>query len=175
MRVIKALENRRLGRKLMRIITILATAALMGAGATAASAASVTKSIDVAAAPSAVWAAIGPFCSIKDWHPAIGQCTTDGKTPPTRTLVAKDGKATFVETETARDDKADSYSYKIDSSPLPLTGYVSTISVAAKAGGSTVTWTSTFTPAAGKDDAASGAVGGIYQGGLDAIKAKFAK
>ncbi|MGD0635382.1 MAG: SRPBCC family protein [Beijerinckiaceae bacterium] len=160
----------------MRMITILAAAALVGAGTAAAQAASVTKSIDVNAPPAAVWEAIGPFCSIKDWHPAIGQCTTDGKTPPARTLVTKDGKATFVETETARDDKADTYSYKIDSSPLPLTGYVSTISVAANAtGGSTIKWTSTFTPASGKDDAASDAVGGIYQGGLDAIKAKFAK
>jgi hypothetical protein len=160
----------------MRMITILAAAALIGAGTVTASAASVTKSIDVGASPAAVWAAIGPFCSIKDWHPAIGQCTTDGKTPPVRTLVTKDGKATFVETETARDDKAGSYSYKIDSSPLPLTGYVSTISVAANAsGGSTINWTSTFTPASGKEEAASGAVGGIYQSGLDAIKAKFAK
>jgi uncharacterized protein YndB with AHSA1/START domain len=149
---------------------------LAGAGITAASAATVTKSIDVNAAPAAVWAAIGPFCSIKKWHPAIGKCTTNGKKPPTRTLVTKDGAATFVEQETARDNKADSYSYAIKSSPLPLSDYVSTISVAKNsAGGSTVTWTSTFTPAAGKEDAASDAVGGIYQGGLDAIKAKFAK
>lgn len=160
----------------MRIMTVLSAAALLAAGMTAARAESVTKTADVKGTPAAVWADIGPFCSIKDWHPAIGKCTTDGKTPPTRTLVTKDGAATFNETETARDDKAMSYSYKINSSPLPLTGYVSTISVAANpAGGSIITWKSTFTPAAGKDAAASDAVGGIYQSGLDAIKAKFAK
>jgi uncharacterized protein YndB with AHSA1/START domain len=160
----------------MRMITILAAAALVGAGTVAASAASVTKSIDVNASPAAVWEAIGPFCSIKDWHPAIGQCTTDGKTPPTRTLVTKDGTATFVELETGRSDKHHSYSYEIESSPLPLSHYKSRISVSSNGtGGSTIIWKSHFKPAEGKKDAASEAVAGVYQAGLDAVKAKFAK
>ena len=160
----------------MRITSIMIAAAVLGAGTAAASADTVTKSIDVNGAPAAVWAAIGPFCSIQDWHPAIGKCTTDGKTPPTRTLVTKDGKATFVELQTARDDKAYSYSYAIKTSPLPLTDYVSTIKVEPKGKDmSTITWNSTFTPASGKESAAEGAVGGIYQSGLDAVKSKMAK
>jgi uncharacterized protein YndB with AHSA1/START domain len=71
----------------MRIRTTIASAALLSIGAGAASAASVTKSIDVDAPPAKVWAMIGPFCSISAWHPAIGKCTTDGKAEPTRTLV----------------------------------------------------------------------------------------
>jgi len=61
----------------MRIRTTIASAALLSFGAGAASAASVTKSIDVDAPPAKVWAMIGPFCSISAWHPAIGKCTTD--------------------------------------------------------------------------------------------------
>lgn len=160
----------------MRVSTIMLAAAVMGAGTAGASAASVTKSIDVNGTPDKVWTMIGPFCSIKDWHPAIGKCTEDGKTPPTRTLVTKDGKATFVEQQTARDDKDHSYSYAIKSSPLPLSGYQSTLKVEPKGSDmSTVTWTSTFTPASGKDAAAKDAVGGIYQAGLDSIKSKMAK
>ena len=160
----------------MRITTIIAAVAVFGAGATGASAATVSKSADVKGTPAEIWAAIGPFCSIKDWHPAIGTCTSDGKTPPTRTLVTKDGKATFVEEQTARDDKAHSYSYAIKSSPLPLTGYVSTLKVVEKGAGlSTISWNSTFTPAAGQEAAADAAVGGIYEGGLDAVKSKMAK
>jgi hypothetical protein len=159
----------------MRLITITAAAALLSLPG-AALAASVTKSIDVKGAPAQVWATIGPFCSIKDWHPAIGECTTDGKTPPTRTLVTKDGKAKFIETETARNEANFAYSYAIKSSPLPLTGYVSTLKVTPKGSDmSTITWSSSFTPAAGKDAAASEAVGGIYQAGLDSIKAAMAK
>ena len=136
----------------MRIRTTIASAALLSFGAGAASAASVTKSIDVDAPPAKVWAMIGPFCSISAWHPAIGKCTTDGNAEPTRTLVTIDGKATFVEIETARDEKGMSYSYAIKSSPLPLSDYKSTIKVEPKGEGlSTITWSSTFTPAAGKE------------------------
>ena len=158
----------------MPIKTTIAAAAILVIGAGAASAASVTKSIDVNAPPAKVWAMIGPFCSISAWHPAIGTCTSDdGKPEPTRTLVTKDGKGTFVEIQTARDDKGMSYSYAIKSSPLPLSGYVSTIKVVPKgANMSTITWSSTFTPAVGKDTDAQNAVGGIYQSGLDAVKAK---
>ena len=45
----------------MRIRTTIASAALLSFGAGAASAASVTKSIDVDAPPAKVWAMIGPF------------------------------------------------------------------------------------------------------------------
>jgi uncharacterized protein YndB with AHSA1/START domain len=143
----------------MRIRTTIASAALLSFGAGAASAASVTKSIDVDAPPAKVWAMIGPFCSISAWHPAIGKCTTDGNAEPTRTLVTIDGKATFVEIETARDEKGMSYSYAIKSSPLPLSDYKSTIKVEPKGEGlSTITWSSTFTPAAGKEASAEEAV-----------------
>ena len=124
----------------MRIRTTIASAALLSFGAGAASAASVTKSIEVDAPPAKVWAMIGPFCSISAWHPAIGKCTTDGNAEPTRTLVTIDGKATFVEIETARDEKGMSYSYAIKSSPLQLSDYKSTIKVEPKGEGlSTIT------------------------------------
>lgn len=158
----------------MHIGTIVA-ATLLSIAAGSASAASVTKSIDVNAPPAKVWAMIGPFCSISAWHPAIGTCTLDGKPEPTRTLVTKDGAATFVEIQTARDDKGMSYSYAIKSSPLPLSNYLSTIKVVPKGDDmSTITWSSTFTPVSGKETDADTAIGGIYQSGLDAVKAKAA-
>ena len=160
----------------MRMTTIITAAALLGLGTAGASAEAITKTADINGTPAQIWAAIGPFCSIADWHPAIGKCTTDGKTPPTRTLVTKDGKATFVELQTARNDAGYSYSYAIESSPLPLTDYKSTIKVEPKGTTmSTITWMSTYTPAAGKEAAAKDAVGGIYQSGLDAVKTKMAK
>ena len=133
-----------------------------------ATAASLDKSVDVGLAAADIWARIGPFCSIKDWHPAIGQCTDDGDV---RTLTTKDGKATFVERQTARDDKATTYSYAIEKSPLPITKYVSTLKVTPKGKDkSTVEWVATYTPVAGKDADAATAIGGIYQAGLDNIR-----
>ena len=155
----------------MRMQLILAGAAL-AAGTFSASAASVDKMIDVAAPPEKVWAMIGPFCSIQDWHPAIGKCTEQNGV---RTLVTKDGKATFVEKQTANDAKSMEYSYEIQKSPLPITGYKSTIKVTKKGDGSRVEWSSSYTPDKGKEDAANQAISGIYQGGLDNIQKMAAK
>src|SRR5512144_2964677 len=80
-------------------------AVALGFGAMPASAANLTRSIEVNGTPSAVWSVIGSFCAIKDWLPPVGMCIEDGKSPLTRTLVTKDGKASFVETETARNEK----------------------------------------------------------------------
>jgi hypothetical protein len=104
-------------------------------GISPASAAELIRSADVAATPAMVWSTIGPFCAIKDWHPLVGTCTDDGKVPPTRTLVTKDGKVTFVETQVARNDVEHTYSYNFVSSPFPVTQYVGTIKVAAKGNG----------------------------------------
>jgi len=149
---------------------------MFSAGASTAYATVLSRSVDVEASPAAVWSMIGPFCAIKDWLPPVGTCTEDSKVPPTRTLVTKDGTATFIETQTARSDTKHFYTYTFRSSPLPVTHYTATIKVAAKGKGiSTITWRGTYTPDHGKEKAANAALTGIYKAGLDAIKATFTK
>lgn len=148
----------------------------MGFGALPASAANLTRSIEVNGAPAAVWSVIGSFCAIKDWLPPVGMCIEDGKSPPTRTLITKDGKASFVEMQIARNDREYSYSYAFLSSPLPVTNYKATIKVTAKGEGvSVVTWTGTYTPDSGKEKDAIDALNGVYEAGLAGIQAKFIK
>lgn len=152
------------------------TVAFLAFSLSPASAATLSRSMDVKGSPSAVWSAIGPFCAIKEWLPPVGACIEDGKSPPTRTLVTKDGKAAFVETQTARNDAEFSYSYAFLSSPLPVTNYTSTIKVTAKGDGfSTITWTGSYTPDQGKEKAASEALNGVYEAGLAEIKARLTK
>jgi hypothetical protein len=142
-------------------------AVALSLGTFAASAANLSRSMEVNGAPATVWSAIGAFCAIKDWLPPVGMCIEDGKTPPTRTLVTK---------QTARNDKEHSYSYTFVSSPLPVTNYTSTIKVTPKKEGvSLVTWTGTYTPDSGKEKDANDALNGVYESGLAAIKAKLAK
>src|SRR4051812_15849222 len=165
---------------LKHTVAILSSVAAISGCAIASSApavaAMVSRSVDVDAAPADVWAAIGPYCAIKNWLPPVGSCTEDGKTPPTRTLVTKDGKATFVELQTARSDKDFSYSYSFLSAPLPLKNYSATIKVVPMAGGrSTVIWSGSFTPDSGKTSVARDALEGIYEAGLSTIKARFAQ
>ncbi len=141
---------------------------VLAAGTLTASAASIEKEITVKAPADKVWAMIGPFCSIDKWHPAIGTCTEDNGV---RTLTTKDGKGTFVEKQTKNDPKDMKYSYEIEKSPLPITGYKSTLMVTKKGKDeSKVTWKSTYTPDSGKDAAAKEALTGIYQSGLDNIQ-----
>ena len=148
---------------------------MIGAGASSASAASLSRSLDVNAAPSEVWSMIGPFCAIKDWLPPVGTCSVDGKDPPTRTLVTKDGKATFIERQISRSDTRHFYSYTFLSSPLPVSHYSSTLRVVPRGNGqSTVVWRATYTPAPGKEKDADEALQAIYKAGLESIKARLA-
>jgi len=157
-------------------LAVLGAALLLGAVTAPASAATISRSVDVKATAAAVWSLIGPFCAIKDWLPPVGECIEDGKTPPTRILVTKDGKAAFVETQTARNDAAYSYSYTFLASPLPVSNYRSTIKVTARQDGtSTITWSGSYTPDPGKETAAGEALGGVYAAGLAEIQARLGR
>jgi Polyketide cyclase / dehydrase and lipid transport len=149
---------------------------LLASGAHAASPASVSQSVDVHATPSAVWSMIGPFCSIKDWLPPVGTCSADNKTPPTRTLVTKDGKATFIEQQIERNDSQYFYSYTFKSSPVPVKDYKSTIRVTDKGNGiSTISWSGTYEPLPGHEQDALATLSGIYEAGLATIKDKLSR
>ena len=148
---------------LLTCFSVLGVAALLSAGIAPAFAATISRSADVKASASAVWSMIGPFCAIKNWLPPVGECI-------------EDGKAAFVETQTARNDNEHSYSYAILSSPLPVSNYKATIKVTANSdGSSTITWSGSFTPDQGKEKAASEALIGVYEAGLAEIKARLAK
>lgn len=146
----------------------------LNASATPAKTGSLTRQVSVNAAPEAVWSRIGGFCSIKDWHPLVGVCITDGKRPPTRTLVTRDGQASFVEKEMARDDSARLYSYSFVSSPLPTTKYLSTLRVvSAGPGTSLIVWHGEFSAEPGKEKDVEAALVNVYESGLTALKARF--
>ena len=167
--------NHRNVAMLMRIAA-LAGLTQLGFNISPVFAATLSRSADVSGTVSAVWSMIGPFCAIKDWLPPVGTCTETGSSPAERILVTKDGKATFIEMQTARSEAEHSYSYTFKSSPLPVTDYTSTLKVVAKGDGvSTVTWSSTYVPNAGKEHDARKALTGIYESGLASIKAKFSK
>ncbi len=156
-------------------IVLASTLNWFAASAAPASATTLSRSVDVNGTPASVWSMIGPFCAIKDWLPPVGTCTETSGNPHTRTLVTKDGKAVFVEIQTARNDAAHSYSYTFQSSPLPVTHYAATLQVTAKGNGtSTVTWVGSYTPDPGQEETAKTALSGIYEAGLQTIKTRMA-
>lgn len=140
----------------------------------------VTESITIAAPPEAVWSRIQDFAGLQTWHPAVesSETTAGNQVGSVRTLHLKGG-GTIVEELTAYSGADRKLSYKMtDPGPVPVTNYSSTISVSAGGGGSVVEWRGAFyrgdpngNPAPDKnDEAAIGAVTGIYKAGLENLK-----
>ncbi len=138
--------------------------------APAALAADAARSVTTTADPATTWEAVGDFCAIADWHPAVTECAvSDHDGTPRRTLTL-DGGGTIVEDLVARDDDAMTYTYTIIESPLPVAGYESTIAVSADGDGSRIDWTGSFEPSGASEDEAVGVMNGIYEAGLAGIK-----
>lgn len=158
----------------MRVIgSILALFALIAA-ASPADAATLSRSVNLKASPETVWALIGPFCAVKEWHPYVKSCTLDGKTPPTRTITIKTGNKAFIERETTRSDANRFYAYTILSSPMPVSHYSATLQVEGNgAGKSIVTWSAAYEPLKGKEKAAKAEVNGVFKSGLSALKKRY--
>lgn len=153
--------------------TLLAGFLAAGLVATPALAIDLSESVDVAASPADAWAAIGDWCSIKDWHPVIAECEAyeeDSKTM--RKLTTGDG-GELIEEQTAMDADAMSFSYTINESPLPIADYASTMAVTENGDGATVTWSSSYAANGVTDDEALELMRGIYRAGLDELRGKL--
>lgn len=126
----------------------------------------VTVSKSFSAEPDAVWSIIGKPGSIADWHPAIQQSSLENTR---RVCTLADGGKVF-ETILEHSDQSLSYRYRIDESPLPIQGYVSSLYVAKDGPGSTVTWDSEFQVVDAPAADVEGAIRGLYQAGLEHLQ-----
>lgn len=144
-------------------------------GMTPASALEAHVAKETPGSAAAVWGAIGDFCGIATWHPAVASCTlsTDGRATM-RTLTLQDG-GKILEKQTAFDADGMSYSYEIVESPLPVQGYASTLKVIANGKGATIDWSGSFDAKGAPDADAVETITGIYQAGVDSLVDKTAK
>ncbi len=133
---------------------------------------SVTEKVELSATPAKTWDTIKDFKGWQAWHPAFaGTVVTKGEgnaKGSVRELTTKDG-AKFIEELEMHDAASRTYQYRIIESPLPITGYVSTLQVRrGHNGGSTVVWSSHFGVKAGaSDDEMKKTIAGVYRAGLD--------
>jgi hypothetical protein len=141
----------------------------------------VTEEIEISAPPAAVWAVVGDFTSIANWHPALATspASKGSEVGSVRTLTLKSG-GTLVEELEARDSDAMTLKYRaMDGGALPVTNYSSTMVVTAQGAGSKVVWRGAFyrgfpnndPPPEQNDEAAVKAVTGVYKSGLQSLKA----
>jgi hypothetical protein len=132
----------------------------------------VNKTITVNAPVSKVWEKIGGWCAIKDWHPAVVGCKEKKEGDDMRRILTLDGGGEIIELLKASGDN--SYSYIIESSPLPVANYKSTISVAADGDNKTkINWVGNFDAKDKPDDEAQNVITGVYDGGLSSITKMF--
>jgi hypothetical protein len=145
----------------------------------------VVESVEIKAPPDKVWAAVKDFDGLNKWHPGFSadQIVSggNGQVGSVRKLTIKDGPS-FTEKLLAFNDAGRNYRYQIVESPLPITNYVSKITVRSAGGGMTkVIWSGIFQrknpadnpPEAESDAGAIKLVKGVYRGGLDNLKKMF--
>ena len=108
------------------------------------------EEIEINATPDKVWSVIGDFCSIKDWHPTVTDCSSDKGNEPdsVRVITLEDGEQITEILARHEPDKFMIQHYmeagqELKSYPITTHGLTITISDNGK-GGSTVKWKGAF-------------------------------
>lgn len=167
-----------------RMTTAIFATALLVAGAASAAAPElhVKKSVTIAAPADKVWAAAKNFDGLNTWHPALATdeivSGTNNTAGAVRLLTLKGG-GTIKEKLLQFDDTGHRFRYTIVEGVLPVSHYTSSFMVTSLGASKTlVTWSGRFKrkdvgdnpPDAENDKAATDAISGVYQSGLDNLK-----
>ncbi len=163
------------------VLCLLAAAATPGLVQADRNLLSVVETVDINAAPAAVWSQISDFNGMAAWHPAIADSQLvsgkNNEAGAARELQIKDGPS-LTDELVSIDDTQRVFIYRLVDSPLPLTDYLSSVTVKSRGEGSEVIWTATFrrknvsasTPKEENDQAAIALLSGVYRAGLDNLK-----
>lgn len=127
---------------------------------------SVVETVELAAAPEAVWAVIGAFGGA--WHPLIARIRLTGTGPgQLRTIETVDGK-TIVERLEVADEAARFYRYT-NVAGLPVADYTGELSVKPKGAGSFVEWRARFLPNGQGSLIVKTIVSTLFKSGLESL------
>ena len=161
----------------------------------------VEEKITINAEPSQVWDVVKDFGNLQAWHPAVKSTeSTGGNEKGTRrTLTLQDGATIVEELQNFKEDKmtykyaikemssvgtVDDHGESLEIPVIPVSKYISFITVKAVDGGSEVSWKGKFyrvyhghhdVPDALGDDVAVKAVTDVYQAGLANLKSLLEK
>ena len=130
-----------------------------------------SATIDIPASADQVWQLIGGFNTLPDWLPLItnSELSEGGRV---RTLQSADG-GVIIERLQTFDHAARTYSYSIEQAPFPASDYLATIKVEAQGQSARVTWSGRFNAVGVSDEEVVALFNGIYQGGLEALRANY--
>lgn len=164
------------------LASLLSVSAAFNAFAGDAKSLSAHEEVTINAPAEKVWSRVSNFNDLGAWHPAIKKTEivsgTNNKVGAERLLTLQDD-GTIKEKLLAYSAKKHSFKYSIIEGVLPVSNYVSTLSVKPQGKDKTlVVWSGTFkrkdtsaTPATGQDDeTAVKTMTGVYRAGLDNLK-----
>ena len=164
------------------LISALLLSASLNVFADNAKTLTVKEEVAINAPAAKVWEKVSNFNDLGAWHPAVKTteivACENNKVGAERLLTLQDG-GTIKEKLLAYNAKAKTFKYSIMEGVLPVSDYVSTVTVKATGKNtSKVIWKGNFKrkdvsamPAEGQDDAtAVKVVTSVYQGGLENLK-----
>ena len=157
----------------MRVFKLtLAALAATFAWSAAAQAIEVKKSSEAPGTPAEVWAVVGDFCAIKDWHPAVAECEQTEEDGATYRILTLGDGGKIKEKLTNMGDTT--YSYDIIESPLPVQNYSAILEIGEGDGDDTVEieWEAEFDAKGAEDAEAEKVIVGIINDGVSGIKKK---
>jgi polyketide cyclase/dehydrase/lipid transport protein len=135
--------------------------------------AKVHETVELRGSVDEVWAAIGGFDDLPQWHPAVASSRLE-EGGRVRRLELANGAA-LVERLHSFNERERSYAYSIEHGPLPVSRYRSLLHVCEPAGGSgcRVEWSGEFAAEGVPEAEAVGLITGIYRAGLDRLGERF--
>lgn len=168
--------------KLSLLLASLLLGTTINAFADEAKSLSAHEEVTINAPAAKVWSTVSNFNDLGAWHPAVKKTEivsgTNNKVGAERLLTLQDD-GTIKEKLLGYSAKNKSFKYSIVEGVLPVSNYVSTLSVKSQGKDKTlVVWNGKFkrkdtsaSPAAGQaDEDAVKTITGVYRGGLDNLK-----
>ena len=131
--------------------------------------------IAVNTGPDEVWALMGPFASLAQWHPEVTSCeeSQNDKGETLRTITYKNGQQ-VIERLLQHSDETRGYAYTIEKGKMPVRSFRGEVQVVGNAGQSRINWTATFDVVEGiPSERALAIVDGILQSAAPGLIAKF--
>ncbi len=134
----------------------------------------VERKLTVRATPAEVWAVMGDFGALADWHPDVATCDVERHGDVVHRHIRTVDGAELLERELGDHPDDHSYTYEILSSPLPVRDYRAILRVVPAPEGAKILWSSSFEPEGTSIEEAARTIAAIYDAGLDAIAKRFA-
>ncbi|MFJ8542345.1 SRPBCC family protein [Streptomyces sp. NPDC093586] len=137
------------------------------------------RSAVLGATPDQVWAAVGGFDALADWHPHLPPSVIEGaadpEVPGAVRVFAVDGEVVARERLLERDTDTHRYRYALlDPVVLPVGDYVATLAVDPHPDGAEIRWSAVYR---GPDEVVPRVESLIgdrtYAAGLEALRARF--